>query len=212
MKTYEEIYEFVKSTLSEKRFIHSENVMKRAIEYAKVYGENEKYAKIAGILHDVAKEVPKEERIENAKKQGVELDSIELQSKGLIHAKVGAKIAEDRFECPMEICEAIKYHTTGKANMTMLQKIIYIADATSDERDYPDTEYIKNMVMVGDIDYAILYFSAKIIVDCLDRGKLCHPDAMFCYNYLLEDLKKNCNKDKIENLRNAVEAVLEEKK
>lgn len=97
MKKYEEIYEIVKNTLSEKRFIHSKCVSERAVEYAIKYGENIEKAQIAGIMHDIAKEVPKEERIPMCEKYGVELDDIEKECTELIHGKLGAEIARKDF-------------------------------------------------------------------------------------------------------------------
>ena len=88
------------------------------------------------------KEVPKEKRVENAEKLGVNLDDIEKNNTGLIHAKAGAKIAETEFGLDKEICDAIAYHTTGKENMTTLQKIIYLADFTGIDRKFDDLDYL----------------------------------------------------------------------
>ena len=124
MEKFEEIFEFVKNTLSEKRFYHSVCVMERAIEYAKIYGADTEKAKIAGILHDIAKEIPKEDRVSYAENIGVIPDEIEKESTGLLHSKVAAKIAETKFGLDKEICDSIAYHTTGRENMTLLDKII----------------------------------------------------------------------------------------
>ena len=184
MENFEKIFEIVKNTLSDKRFYHSVCVMNRAIEYAKIYGEDIEKAKIAGILHDIAKEVPKEERILNAEKYGVKLDKIEKNSTGLIHSKVAAKIAESELELGEEICNAIAYHTTGRENMTMLEKIIYIADYTSEDRKYEDTMYLYELAK-KDIDAAIIYGLKKTINLRIKENKLLHIDTVKAYNFLI---------------------------
>ena len=119
MLSYEEIYEIVKERLSEKRFYHSECVVERCVEYAEIYGVDIEKAKIAGIAHDVAKEIPKEEQIKVAESYGIKLDEIEKMQIPLIHSKLGAEIARKEFGCTDDICEAIKWHTTGKENMSI---------------------------------------------------------------------------------------------
>ena len=156
MEKFEEIFEFVKNTLSEKRFYHSVCVMERAIEYAKIYGADTEKAKIAGILHDIAKEIPKEDRVSYAENIGVIPDEIEKESTGLLHSKVAAKIAETKFGLDKEICDSIAYHTTGRENMTLLDKIKYIADYTGKDRKYEDTNYMYELAK-KDIDAAIIY-------------------------------------------------------
>ena len=141
MLSYEEIYEIVKEKLSKKRFHHSECVVERCIEYAKIYGVDIEKAKIAGIAHDVAKEIPKEDQIKIAEQYGIELDEIEKRQVALIHAKLGAEIAKKDFGCSDDICEAIKWHTTGKEIMSSLEKIVFMADATGTDRTWGNTEY-----------------------------------------------------------------------
>lgn len=186
MKSFEKIYEKVKNTLSEKRFYHSVCVMNRAIEYAKIYGEDEEKAKLAGLVHDIAKEVPKEKRVENAEKLGVNLDDIEKNNTGLIHAKAGAKIAETEFGLDKEICDAIAYHTTGKENMTTLQKIIYLADFTGIDRKFDDLDYLYKLCK-EDLDKAMLYSLRKTILEKVDEEKIMHLDTVKAYNYYLKN-------------------------
>ena len=86
MLSYEEIYKIVKEKLSEKRFYHSECVVDRCIEYAKIYGVDIEKIRIAGIAHDIAKEIPKEKQLDVAKEYGLELDEIEKVHYPLVHA------------------------------------------------------------------------------------------------------------------------------
>lgn len=184
MKKFEELFEIVEKTLSEKRFYHSRCVTQRAIEYAKIYGANVEKAKIAGILHDIAKEIPKEERVKTAEKYGVILDEIEKKSTGLIHSKLASKLAEMKFGCDKEICDAIAYHTTGRENMTLLDKIIYLADFTGQDRNYEDTNYMYDLAK-KDLDKAVLYGLEKTIKMRIEEEKLLHPDTLKAYNFII---------------------------
>ena len=130
MTDYQTIYEDVKKAVSEKRFNHILGVVKRAEEYAKIYNINIEDVKLAAILHDIAKEIPKEESYKMLEEYGVELNEIEKKNFNLVHGKLGAAIAENKYNMPENIASAIRYHTTGKENMTILEKIIYLADAT----------------------------------------------------------------------------------
>lgn len=185
MLSYEEIYKTAENTLSEKRFYHSKCVVDRAIEYAEIYGENKEKAKIAGICHDIAKEIPKEEILSICEKYGVSLDETEKENKSLIHGKLGAKIAEVDFGCTSDICNAIKYHTTGKENMSLLEKIIFIADCTGIDREYDNTETLYELAKKDLNEAMILYYKTELI-DMLERGKTVHIDSIKAYNFLIK--------------------------
>lgn len=184
MLSYEEIYEVVKERLSEKRFYHSECVVERCIEYAKIYGVDIEKARIAGIAHDVAKEIPKEEQVEIAETYGVKLDDIEKRQIPLIHAKLGAEIARNEFGCTDDICEAIKWHTTGKENMSILEKIVFMADATGKDRTFENTEYLYNLAKEN-INEAIIQLLKECITDVMNRSLLVHPDSIKAFNYMI---------------------------
>ena len=145
MSIYEELYEDVKSRLSEKRFKHTEGVIKRAVEYAKVYNANMEDTKLAALAHDIAKEIPQEEAFNLIKKYEIELDEIEKVNFNLIHSKLGAKIVKEKYGFNEDIINAIKYHTTGRENMSILEKIIFLADATEENRAYKELDNLVNM-------------------------------------------------------------------
>ena len=189
MLSFDEIYKITERRLSEYRFYHSKCVMERAVEYAKSYVVDEEKARIAGICHDIAKEVPQEERISTCEKYGIELDEVEKAQTSLIHAKLGARIAEIEFGCDEDICNSIKYHTTGRANMSTLEKIIFISDATGIDRTYDDVTELYEIAK-KDLDKAMLHYQKVIIPDLLNNEKLVHPDAIKSYNYLINNLNK----------------------
>jgi predicted HD superfamily hydrolase involved in NAD metabolism len=188
---YEEIKEIVKQTLSEKRYIHSCGVAKRAVELAKIYGEDEKKAQIIGIAHDIAKEIPKEEAILYANENNIVFDEIEQKECGLWHSKLGADIAVKKFGFTKDMAQAILYHTTGNINMNTMDKIIYIADKTEENRTKIDLEEAR-AITNSNLDDGVLYLAKNAIIYSLKKDSLIHPDTINLINMLIE-VKRNKN-------------------
>lgn len=188
MIKYEELYQKVKEKLSEKRFEHSEGVVKRAIEYAKIYNVDKEITKLVAIAHDIAKELTEDEVNEYLNKYNIKLDDIEKLNYSLIHAKIGAYICKYEFNFTEDMVNAIKYHTTGRENMSMLEKIIYLADATEENRKYCSDKYVK--IIKEDIDKGMVEICKWVINSLLERNKLIHIESIKCYNYYLKkDIK-----------------------
>lgn len=185
----EKITEIVKERLSEKRFNHSRCVMERCEEIAKQIKYNDiETAKKVGIAHDIAKEIPNEEKIEYTKKNNIGIDEIELSNPTLLHAKIGADIAIKEFGFSKDMAKAIRAHTTGIENMSILDKILFIADRTSKERGFSDIEYL-NSLLEKDIDEAVLYIFDKKISLQIDKKAQMHPDTIIARNWLLKNMK-----------------------
>ena len=184
MLNYEEIYVIVKNELSEKRFYHSECVVERCIEFAQKYNVDIEKMKIAAILHDIAKEISNENQIKMAEEYGLKLDEIEKKHIPLIHAKLGAEIAKKDFACSEDICEAIKWHTTGKENMSIMEKILFMADATGKDRSFDNTEYLYKLAK-DDLDNAIIELLKKSIPDMMNKNIIIHPDSIKTFNYMI---------------------------
>lgn len=186
MKTYEQIKEYIKNILSEKRFYHSECVAERCIELAKIYKVDEEKAKLVGIAHDVAKEMPAEDQIKYAEENGIKLDEVELKNKKLLHAIIGAKICEKEFGFTKDMVEAVKNHTTGKPGMDMLSKVLFISDATGIDRTYDEAKYLYE-IAVKDIDKAIFECINSTIKEVIDKGSPLHINTIATRNeYLLK--------------------------
>lgn len=183
----EEIKNEVKEMLSEKRFYHSECVMERAIELAKIYNADVEKATLAGITHDIAKELSKEEKIQYANENGLPVDEIEKLSPGLLHGKIAADMCRKKYGFDEEIQGAITYHTTGKANMTLLEKIIFVADCSGKDRDFPDIEFFRDLCN-KDLDKAVLYCLEYVLKDCIEKKKLIHPNTLNARNYMLQEM------------------------
>ena len=119
-----EIDEDAKKMLSEKRYIHCRNVMKRAVELAKIYGINENKAMLAGLAHDIAKEMPKDEMFKYIEEHNIKIDEFERKNPGLIHGKIAAVFCKEKYGFTEDMQKALEYHTTGEPDMDVLAKIV----------------------------------------------------------------------------------------
>ena len=186
---YEEIEEIVRKTISEKRFRHSQGVAKRAAELASIYGEDVEIARKIGISHDIAKEISKEEALLYAKENGIVFDEIESKEPGLWHSKLGADIVVKKFGFTNDMAQAITYHTTGNINMNTMDKIIYLADKTEENRTYIDLAKAQE-ISNHDLDEGVLYVAKVAIEYSLKKDSLIHPDTIDLINQLITK-KKN---------------------
>lgn len=186
MVKYEDLLQDVKQILSEKRFIHSQGVVKRATEYAEIYGVDTETAKIVAIAHDIAKELTPEQEAEYIKEYNIELDDIEKQNHNLWHARIGAEICKNKYEFTEDMVNSVRYHTTGRANMSLLEKIIYLADATEENRKYESEYYVKTIK--ENIDLGMVEVSKWVINHLTENNKIVHLDSVRCYNYYADKI------------------------
>ena len=184
MEKIEKIQEDVKQAMSEKRYLHSIGSMKKAEELAKIYGENEEEARLVGLVHDIAKEMPTEEILNYVKTNQIEVDEIESKQLGLLHGKIAADIAKRRYGFSNKMQKAIEYHTTGNANMDKLAKILFIADKCEETRNYEDVELVRKLSYQS-LDDCLLYILNYTIKHNIEKEKLIHPDSIMTRNQLL---------------------------
>lgn len=183
---YRDIENDVKSILSEYRFTHSLGVAKKAIELAKIYGVQEEIAKKVGIAHDIAKEMTDEEMIEYAKANNIRIDEIETVKPSLLHGKIGADIAAKKFGFTQDMINAIKWHTTGRENMSMLEKIIYVADKTEENRKGTRFNLEKSRELsTQNIDETLIFLMNEFITYNVKNEWLIHPETIKARNDLL---------------------------
>lgn len=182
MIAYNDLYNEVKQTLSEKRFKHSEGVVKRATEYAQIYNLDIETVKLVAIAHDIAKEFSEEENQKYIEEYNIELDDIEVLNKNLLHSKIGGYICKNKFGFSEDMVNAVMYHTTGRENMSMLEKVIYLADATEENRNYIDIDYYVETVKEN-INKAMFEVSKWVINLLLERNSVIHLNTIKCYNY-----------------------------
>lgn len=184
----EEIQKYVKNTLSEKRYNHSKGVMERSKELAIKFGADVDTCAKIGIAHDIAKEIPEEEKIKYCMENNIEIDEIERINTTLLHAKIGKDIAIKKFGFNESMGNAILNHTTGNKNMDLYSKILFIADRTSIDRHFEDLEYLKSLEEKG-IDEAVLYILDKKIELQIKKKAQIHLNGIIARNSLLEEMK-----------------------
>lgn len=179
------IKEYIKVNLTKERYNHSLGVMKTSEELANHYGISADKARIAGLCHDCAKNFSGSDLINKAKANGEVVDSVCYKSPHLLHGVVGAYITKELFKVTdEEILNSIKYHTTGRENMTTLEKIVYIADCIEPNRSYKGVEELRKLAM-EDLDKALLKSFDDTIMYVLARGAIVHIDTIKARNYLL---------------------------
>ena len=187
-KLESEIVDFLRGRLQEKRFKHSLGVMNMAERLARKYNVDVKEAKIAGLLHDCAKNMSNQELIEYCKNNGIEIDDIKMQSPGILHADVGADIAKKKFNVSDEVKESILYHTLANETMTDLDKIIYISDLIEEGRDLEGLDKIREMAFI-DLDKALVMALEYCMENVKQVGKNIHKQSIDALNAA----KKRCN-------------------
>lgn len=181
-----EIQHQLETTLSEKRYIHSLNVAQEAVKLAGQYGGNADKAYLAGLLHDCAKEIAYEKALQLLEKYGIVVDAFLLKRGKLLHGPLGACMAQSNFGISdPEILDAIWYHTTAKANMGLLTKIIYIADFVEPGRTFEGVQELRTAVYQQGLDAGILLGLDQTIIRLVRMGQAIHPDTVHARNYLL---------------------------
>lgn len=163
------LWEQTKSYLSARRVPHVQGVWEQAVLLARRWGEDEYDAAEAGILHDITKNLSYEKQLKLCKKYGIMLSIAEKESPALLHAITGAALARDRFGIPDRIYGAIRWHTTGKPEMTRLEKIIYLADYTEPNRDFEGVEPLRALSF-EDLDAAMALGLKMSLEEIRGRG------------------------------------------
>ncbi len=183
----EKVQKELKEILSEKRYNHSVGAMKTAKELAKIYGEDEEEAEFAGLIHDIAKELTKEEIEKYLEKYEIIPDEIEKNQMGLLHAKLGAKIVKEKYGANEKIENAIKYHTTGNKNMNTFAKIIFLADKIEENRTYEGVEELRKLAKEN-LDQAMLFVLDFTTEKSIKQKRLIHPDSIDLRNKLILEM------------------------
>lgn len=164
------------SMMYAKRIPHVQGTEEEAVKLARRWGADVDRARRAAILHDCTKYYTVEEHFAVCHRYGVELDELERQSEKLLHAKTGAALACHIFGEPREVQAAIYYHTTGKGNMTLLEKIIYLADYMEPHRDFPGVERLRELAYT-DLDAAVALGCEMSIAEMKEKGRAVHPNT-----------------------------------
>lgn len=185
MVSLDEMYEYIKGSLNDKRYIHTLGVISVAKKLAQINNVDEKKAEIAALCHDIAKYIKADEAMKIMKENNINLDEYEKNTPELWHGIIGPIYAKKELKIEdEEILNAIRYHTTGRENMSDLEKIIYIADMIEPSRVFEGVEEIReitlkdlNKGMIAGLNHSISYL--------LSKGVLIDINTIKARNYLL---------------------------
>ncbi|WP_456278214.1 bis(5'-nucleosyl)-tetraphosphatase (symmetrical) YqeK [Bacillus sp. AK128] len=185
----EKALSIVKEQLTDHRYLHTVGVMNTAIELSKLYSGDEKKAELAAIFHDYAKFRPKEEMKKIIMDQHFSADLLEFD-KELWHAPVGAYLVEKEVGITdLDILNSIKYHTSGHTDMTLLEKIIYLADYIEPGRSFPGVEEVREIAST-DLDLAVIFALRNTIQFLLKKNQAVYPVTFNTYNTMIRKYKE----------------------
>ncbi len=194
MKNIENIMTELKNRVNEKRYIHILGVIEEVDRLAEKLSVSKEKARCVAVFHDYAKGMSKQEMLDYAETNGLKFDEVEFGNKELMHGRIARYIAELDYGVDDEdILNAVEFHTTGRKNMSELEKAICLADYTEKNRDYPGVDEIRKLV---DINCDLALYSAfnSTIIHLIKENKVIHTRTVEARNYLLGVLNEPANK------------------
>ena len=186
--TVEELRPIAMSYLKPKRMPHVLGTAEEAARLARRYGADETQARVAGLLHDCTKKLDMAEQLALCGQYGIVLDPLEQKALKLLHAKTGAAIARHVYGVDDAVYQAILYHTTGRAGMSLLEKILYLADYIEPSREFandPDVVRLRETVY-EDLDRGLLLGLTMTIDEMVGMGNPVHHDTLDARDDLIE--------------------------
>ena len=181
----EQFIQIIRTRLSDYRYHHSLCVADEAARLARRYGADEHKAYTAGILHDIMKDTDTKTQLQILADFAILLDEVERSSPTLWHARTGEVFIRHILQLSdEEILSAVRYHTTGRAGMSLLEKVLFVADFTSADRTYDDVDEMRRLSDVS-LEAAMEYGIAYTIHDLLNKGRAVHPDTLAAYNEIV---------------------------
>ncbi|MGN0985500.1 MAG: bis(5'-nucleosyl)-tetraphosphatase (symmetrical) YqeK [Candidatus Enterenecus sp.] len=187
--TVEELRCVSYSMVKAKRLAHIRGTEETAVELARRWGADPEKLRRAAILHDCTKYLPLEEHLAICDRYGIALDEMERGAEKLLHAKSGAALAKYVFGQDDEIFTAILYHTTARGNMTLAEKILYLADYMEPNRDFPEVEELRRLAW-EDLDRAVLMGIRLSIREMLERNRVVHHNTLEAEASLLKGISQ----------------------
>ncbi len=191
---YEEIYRYVESTLSEKRMRHTKGCIKAAEELALRYGADVEKARLAALLHDVTKEYSREKQLKTIENWDIIVDDTTFDEPALLHAVTGAEFARRKFDADDDIVNAIRRHSTGSEFMTLLDKIVCLADCIEENRTYNGVDDIRKLAETS-VDEALIAAFKYTICHTLEKNGVLHPDTVLARNTLLREANRKVGQE-----------------
>ncbi|MCH7322180.1 bis(5'-nucleosyl)-tetraphosphatase (symmetrical) YqeK [Solibacillus sp. MA9] len=176
----------IKGRMPEKRYIHTIGVMETAIHLAQRYGQDEKKAEIAAIFHDIAKYAEVEWMRKIVYEQNLDPRLLQWDSE-ILHGPVGAWIVQNEFHIDdKDILNAIRFHTTGRANMSTFEKIIFVADMIEPNRKFPGVDELRAFAEV-DLNDAFRACVLHSLMHLVSSQIAIYPVSIECYNSLMRE-------------------------
>lgn len=187
MWTEEQIDAYLRQNLKEDRYKHVISVKDTAIKLAQKYGADIYKAKIAALCHDCAKNMSDNELLSIIKDHNISLDWISLKNLQITHGLVATIIMKEKMEIEdIDVLNAVEYHTTGRNNMSILEKVIYLADIIEPLRNFKQVENLRKLALI-DIDKAMIESLNSTIQYVVSKGELLHINTVIARNCLVND-------------------------
>ncbi|SMB80291.1 putative HD superfamily hydrolase of NAD metabolism [Desulfonispora thiosulfatigenes DSM 11270] len=181
--------EIIKKRLNSKRYLHSIGVAETAKELALINGVNPDKAYLAGLIHDYAKCLTDQELLNLAKNNNLIADDVEYKQPDLLHGPVGAFLLKrDHNILDESILRAVRYHTTGCADMDTLTKIIYIADYIEPNRVFNGVKEIRELAF-RNLSIGVLNGLDNSLKFIIEKNKLIHPLSIAARNWIIENIR-----------------------
>lgn len=169
---------YIRPLMTDYRYRHSLGVEKQAVKMARRFGADQRKAALAGILHDVCKDMPKGALLQNILESGI-INGIDFKaSPQLIHSYAGALYLQSHMDIhDPEVIEAVRYHTTARAGMSLLETVVYLADLTSEDREYPDVGEMRRLCDT-DLRKAMIHALTHTVKELTRKQKPICPDTL----------------------------------
>ena len=189
--TKEQMKEKLNTLLTDHRYTHSLGVVETAVKMAEHFGVDSEKTEIAALLHDCAKQIPHNTQLEMCKEYKIPLDETKEKELGLLHAELGAYMAEHEFGVTdAEILDAIRYHTLGREDMSDLEKILYLADIIEPNRkDFEGLSELRELCFKN-LDRALLFGFGLTIAHTNRNGHILHNQTIEAEKYIREKLRR----------------------
>lgn len=186
--TADELRPIALSYLKPKRMSHVLGTEREAVRLAERYGGDVETARVAALLHDCTKKLTLEEQLALCQVYGLRLDELERTALKLLHSRTGAELARRVFGVSDAVYDAIRWHTTGKADMSLMEKIIYLADYIEPNRDFEGVDALRQAVY-RDLDEGLLLGLSMTIDEMRGMGNPVHHNTLDAQQYLLQHRK-----------------------
>lgn len=191
MLSIEQMNLYLKENLLEKRYIHVKGVVEMAKKLAELNNVSEEKAEIAALAHDVAKNLSKDKMKEIIIENNINISPLEESNSNLWHSIIAPIVAKDKLGIEdEEILDSIRWHTTGKENMSVLAKIIYIADMIEPNRNFNGVEEIRK-ITYDNLDAGVYNGLTHSIQFLLTKNLLIDENTIKARNYFLLDSEFN---------------------